>query len=121
MSYMLPVAVVNAQVALVAGAANVTIQTGPGVGLGYRAVAVSINIGRTATGIADIVLVDIVPSVVVARASGLSVGGVPGAYILLPEPGYQFADNSGMQMQTACTVATGTAFITVYFFTDPLT
>lgn len=119
MPYTLPPKFIAGSVALVAGAANVTVQAAPGVGFRHRLVGGVFSLNRLATGIVDLSISS--GGVLIAVARGLSVAGTPVHPIIVPEPGLQFADNEAIVLSTTSTVATGTGLVLVYFFTDTST
>lgn len=114
--YVAPPSIATATVALVAGAATVVILPAPGAGFRYRIAAISIGISRQATGLVDATVQDSAGNQIGRAAGALSVGGVSGFYVPLPEPGVPTATNTSLQASFSSTVATGSGVVTIYYF-----
>lgn len=119
MAYLFPPSRTFGNVALVAGTATATILAAPGAGFRYRIVGGLLWINRTATGLVDVLFEDIAGVDIIWEARGMSVaGGMSNFPLIIPEPGQQLPDNTGLRIRALSSAATGNAGITVYYFID---
>lgn len=113
-----PPQVASASAALAVASTNTTIVAAPGAGFTIRLVGTQLSIGRTATGIADLVLTDGAGGAALVDGRGLSVAGLPEVPPDIPEPGISLTENTALVCNHIATIAAGSMRAIVYYFID---
>lgn len=119
MYYSVPPSVIRVNsVAHIVGTVSTVILPAPGVGAAIRLLGGIVSISRTSgAAIVDEVLHDGLGNVP-WQVNGLSIGGCPYCTLIIPPPGFQFAPNSPVTMDSVSTVAAGVTTTVLHYVTD---